>query len=55
MPHPANDFGAYRIAMGVCRLNPIFARMMEAVLDSAFARCLWLKKHCGKTYFRLDM
>ena len=43
MPHPASDFGAYRIANGVCRLKPNLARMMEAVLDSAFDKCLCSK------------
>ena len=43
MPHPARDFGAYLMARGVCRLKPIFARIMDAVLASAFASCLWSK------------
>ena len=40
IPHPASDFGAYLKAKAVCRLKPILARMIDAVLDSAFARCL---------------
>ena len=40
IPHPANVFGVYRIAKGVCRLKPRLERIIEAVLVSAAVRCL---------------